>query len=79
MMKVGMLWFDDSCETGLVERIEQASDYYHSKYGHKPNLCFVHPDSLVGAEASSGFALKIKASHTLLENHFWIGVEETDK
>ncbi len=77
-MKVGMLWFDDCGDVAIAERIEQAVDYYHSKYGHKPNLCFVHPDSMDDGNTASELPLEIKASQTLLQNHFWLGVEEPD-
>ncbi len=78
-MKVGMLWFDDRGEADIAERIEKASDYYQSKYGHKPNLCFVHPDSIDNDDAAVGLSLKVKASQMLLQNHFWIGVDEANE
>lgn len=75
-MKIGMLWFDESREVGIVQRIARASDYYQSKYGLKPNLCFVHPNTINEGAPLSEVPLKVKASQTILENHFWIGVEE---
>lgn len=77
-MKVGMLWFDDRCEAEISERIEDASAYYRSKYGHQPNLCFVHPESIGEGQAFKGLTLKVKASNMLLQNHFWLGVEELE-
>jgi hypothetical protein len=76
MMKIGMLWFDESREVGVAQRIVRASDYYQSKYGFKPNLCFVHPDTISEGTTLSEVPLKVKASQTILEDHFWIGVEE---
>jgi hypothetical protein len=75
-MKVGMLWFEEGQDKDVVQRIERASEYYRTKYGHKPNLCFVHPDTIGHAENLQEVSLKIKASSTLLQDHFWIGIEE---
>lgn len=75
-MKIGMLWFDENSEMGITQRIKRASDYYHSKYGHKPNLCFVNPETIGGKQVLPGSAMKVKSSPTLLHDHFWIGVEE---
>jgi hypothetical protein len=75
-MKVGMLWFDESREVDIEQRIMQASEYYHSKYGYKPNLCFVHPDTIEAEAQLAGGSMKVKPSRTLLQDHFWIGIEE---
>ena len=45
-MNTGMLWFDNDPKTALTAKIERAVDYYHKKYGHKPNLCLIHPTAL---------------------------------
>lgn len=42
-MNTGMLWFDNDPKTGLTTKIKRAVDYYHKKYGRKPNLCLIHP------------------------------------
>jgi hypothetical protein len=74
-MKVGMLWFDNDPETSLKAKIERAAEYYSQKYGQKPNLCFVHPKMLAGdPERCDG--IDIRATHQVLPNHFWLGMEE---
>ncbi|MGD8622597.1 MAG: hypothetical protein PVI81_08925 [Anaerolineales bacterium] len=75
-MKIGMLWFDEDCELDVAQKIARASDYYWQKYGRKPNLCFVHPESMDESDLPSDVAVEVKSSQTLLQNHFWIGVEE---
>lgn len=75
-MKVGMLWFDESREVGIAQRIERASNYYHSKYGCEPNLCFVHPDTVGEGETLPEGSIKVVPSQTLLHDHFWIGIEQ---
>jgi hypothetical protein len=75
-MKMGMLWFDEDSESSVARRIERASEYYQSKYGHKPNVCFVHPGMIEGIDDLPQATLRVASSLRLLENHFWIGVEE---
>jgi hypothetical protein len=75
-MKVGMLWFDEDQEVDFAQKIERASDYYRLKYGRRPDLCFVHPESIGEGDSPSKATMKVKTSNTLLANHFWIGIEE---
>jgi hypothetical protein len=76
MMKVGMLWFDEDRESDVAQKIRRASDYYRQKYGRWPNLCFVHPESIGENGLSPDVAIKVGSSQTLLQNHYWIGIEE---
>jgi hypothetical protein len=43
-----MLWFENEPQTALMANVIRAADYYRSKYGLVPNLCFAHPSMLVG-------------------------------
>jgi hypothetical protein len=45
-MNVGMLWFDNDPRTALEGKVARAADYYRTKYGRTPTLCFVHPSML---------------------------------
>lgn len=45
-MNVGMLWFDNDPRAGLEVKVARAADYYRTKYGRKPTLCFVHPSMM---------------------------------
>lgn len=49
-MNVGMLWFDNDPRLGFEGKVARAADYYRTKYGRKPTLCFVHP-SMLAAQA----------------------------
>ena len=42
-MDIGMLWFDNDKQSDLPSKIESAAEYYLTKYGIRPNVCFVHP------------------------------------
>ncbi len=73
-MNIGMLWQDNDPKASLEEKVLRAAEYYRSKYGRQPNLCFVHP-SLVGSEPVGG-AVEVRASSQVRPNYFWVGVDE---
>ena len=79
-MNTGMLWFDNDPKTALTAKIERAVDYYHKKYGRKPNLCLIHPTALEnpGEKAKKGKAngITVRPYRPVLPGHLWIGVEE---
>jgi len=45
-MKTGLLWFDDDPRKQLEEKVQRAATHYERKYGHAPDLCYVHPNVL---------------------------------
>lgn len=45
-MREGMLWFDNSDKRTLDEKIIRVSQYYTTKYGDPPDICYVHPTML---------------------------------
>ena len=53
-MNAGMLWFDNDPKTALSTKIEKAANYYQKKYGRKPNLCLINPNSLNGEKSGDG-------------------------
>jgi hypothetical protein len=73
-MREGLLWFDHS-ERPLNAKIERAAEYYQSKYGRTANTCFANPATLLEGDAQVA-GLAIRATNTVLPNHFWLGVEE---
>lgn len=84
-MNVGMLWFDNDSKTDLATKIERAVEYYHQKYGKRPNLCYIHPSMAPplpeGDQAQSEKVvilrngnIEVRTSRSVLPNHFWIGV-----
>jgi len=80
-MNIGMLWFDNDPKIALSGKIDRAATYYRSKYGSNPTLCFVHPSMLAAnsTDHRPGDSLKtngieIRASRSVLPNHFWIGI-----
>ncbi len=72
-MNIGMLWFDNDNKADLTTKIQRAANYYHAKYGKVPNLCLVHPRTL-GNSPTNGMGIEIRATRSVLPNHFWLGV-----
>jgi hypothetical protein len=75
-MNIGMLWFDNDDKADLATKIQRAANYYHTKYGKAPNLCLVHPRTL-GDHPIKGNGIEVKATRSVLPNHFWLGVNSS--
>lgn len=80
-MEIGMLWFDNDQQHGLIANIRRAAEYYQRKYGQEPSLCFIHnsmlPADLQGGSSKEMHAgsVEVRAVPWMLPNHFWIGVK----
>jgi len=75
MIQEGMLWYDDSPTRSVSEKVERAAARYEKKYGHKPDVCYVHPEHLKEGEVSVVEGVKVLPSKSVLRYHFWLGVE----
>jgi hypothetical protein len=75
VMDIGMLWFDNDPKTDLLSKVSRAAEYYRKKYGQEPNLCFVHPSMIPEKTTKSG-TIAVLSNHTIIPNHFWIGVQQ---
>jgi hypothetical protein len=75
-MNIGMLWYDNDKQSDLATKIQRAVDYYNTKYGKAPNLCLVHPRTL-GDSALKDSRIEVRATRSVLPNHFWLGVNTT--
>lgn len=73
-MHIGMMWFDSDEESPLLQRIERAVEYYRAKYGARPNVLFLHPETRGEEVLESEPNLEIEVSPTVLPDHFWLGV-----
>lgn len=74
-MEIGMLWFDEG-PGSVKEKVSRAAEFYAAKYGEKPTVCMIHPDTLGSREGRVG-GIQLLAERSILPNHFWIGVEES--
>ncbi len=81
-MKTGLLWFDDDPRKQLEEKVQRAAAHYEHKYGHSPDLCYVHPgvfgDDGKKAVPKAG-GVEIRTGRSVLPNHFWLGVDDEKK
>jgi hypothetical protein len=76
-MNVGMLWLDTEDEVDLARRVGRAADYYAGKYGRKPTLCVVHPETAGERPPQNIADIALRVRPDALRQHFWIGVEES--
>lgn len=74
-MQVGMLWFDSESESPFGERLSRAADYYASKYGARPNICYVHGAEQEGELVECVDEVEVHTSSLVLPEHFWLGVK----
>jgi hypothetical protein len=78
-MDVGLLWFDNDPRREIEEKVKRAADYYRDKYGHKPNVCFVHPSMLSGNGKRTVLradGVEVRPGRAILPNHFWVGIAD---
>ncbi len=76
-MDIGMLWYDDDGKRPLGEKVTRAVDFYKSKYGVVPTICFVNPATLKDGPDSAG-GVQLRSARNVLVDHFWIGVGEAN-
>jgi hypothetical protein len=72
MIIEGLLWFDDHPTRPVADKIERAVQRYTQKYGHAPDVCYIHPGE---GEADPAGSVKVLPAKSVLPYHFWIGVE----
>ena len=70
-MRKGMLWYDNENQRNMKEKIANAIDFFQSKYGHLPHVCYVNPQSLDG-ELSFNAQVKVESSERIIKNHIWL-------
>ncbi len=88
-MKTGLLWFDDDPRKELEEKVQRAATHYERKYGHAPDLCYVHPGALSADRQVFGDAgkkpvrkaggVEIRTGRSVLPSHFWLGIDDEKK
>jgi len=76
-MHTGMLWFPIDKSLTLVQKIQQAFDYYAKKYGRKPDLCLVNPIMMDADQQIEIKGLTVRPYRPVLPGHIWSGIEDT--
>ncbi len=73
MIQENLLWFDDNPIRSISDKIERAAQRYQQKYGHTPDVCYIHPGE---GEADPAGSIKVLPAKSVLPHHFWLGVED---
>jgi len=73
MIQEGLLWFDDDPGRAVTDKVARAVQRYQQKYGHAPDVCYVHPGQAPERELSIG-PVKVLPAQAVLPHHFWLGV-----
>jgi len=72
-MNIGMMWLDNDKRLSLEEKVQRAAEYYHHKYGLRPDLCLVNK-SMLEQEKQMG-RIEVRPVINVLPNHFWVGLK----
>lgn len=76
-LKIGMLWFDNDPRTTTDQKVARAADYYRTKYGKQPDLCYVNPASVPASTVDLMVGeIAVQSNKSIMRNHFWIGCAE---
>jgi hypothetical protein len=75
MIQEGLLWFDDNPTRAIGDKVERAVQRYQQKYGHNPDVCYVHPAHLKEGELSLADGVKVLPAKSVLPHHFWLGMQ----
>ena len=73
-MDWGLLWYDDTANRPLEDKVARAAAHFEKKYGQPPTICFVNPTAKNGTDQVSG--IQIETLKIVMPNCLWIGVGE---
>ncbi len=73
MIQEGLLWYDDDPGRATSDKVARAVQRYEQKFGHSPDVCYVHPAQLKERELNVG-TVKVLPAQVVLPHHFWLGV-----
>jgi hypothetical protein len=77
MITQGLLWYDDNPSRPPEETIRRAANRYETKYGKKPNRCYVNRGmaGLAHVQHSvQALGIEVEAIRSVLPYHFWLGI-----
>lgn len=67
----GLLWFDDNPGRTLTEKIQHLARHYRQKFGHIPNLCYVHVSTVTKPTKIDN--ILVHPARNVSPNYLWIG------
>jgi len=76
-MNTGLLWVGRGTDVDLFTKLKQAMRHYCSKYGKMPDLCFVHPSTLLNTNEEDQLKdIEIRTHDRLRPNQIWLGCND---
>ena len=72
-METGLLWFDDS-RVPVGVKVDNAVRRYRERFGHSPNVCYVHP-KILADEPGLVARVPVIARKAIQPNYFWVCVK----
>lgn len=73
-MHEGLLWFDNTPNRDLGEKIRQAAARYKLRLRREPTVCYINAGEF-STELASVNGIEIKPAPYIRPHHFWLGVE----
>lgn len=78
-MNIGHLYFDQSKEKTIVEKIEFFQNLYYMKYGVTPNKCHVNKEEYeLNKDILSEIEIEVIGDISILKDYFWLGIKDAD-
>lgn len=76
-MEWGLMWYDDTANRPLEDKVTRAAAHYERKYGQPPTLCFVNPSAKNGTDQVG--SVTVETLKAIRPNCLWIGVGEVKR
>jgi hypothetical protein len=73
----GWMWFDNDPARSIEEKIQQAAQHYHTKFGRFPNTCYVNQRAIdIDGDGRQMGEIKVVGMKNILPHHFLFTKEE---
>ena len=78
MLFLGQLYFDDTPNRTLEQKIVVASGSYVAKFGSAPDVCYVHPGEMNGKQEISVLSIAVRPCDHVMPYYLWMGWLENE-
>jgi hypothetical protein len=73
-MRQGLLWFDNSADIDITEKVKQAAARYRVRLRQQPTVCYVN-EAEYDQKLSKVGKITIRPATNVRPHHFWLGTE----
>lgn len=70
-MRMGLLWFDNSKQKTVRQRIDEGRERYRDRFGSSPDTVHVNPEEVVQHPS-----LRVVPNRHIRPCHYWLGNDE---